>query len=857
MLEKVHFKSLYNSKQDDVINDFYIPALSQSNGYDRISAYFDSKILRMYAAGLENIKDGGRVRFIFSCDLDEEDYNLMKQGYDLREKINSKLLNSISDEDVNIDVSNLAYLIAIGVVDIKIAFTTKGIFHDKYGVFSDSEGNKVYFRGSNNETLASIMYNYESFETSCSWNCDAREELKIDNAVRTFEAIWNDEFPELYVIPLPECVKEKLIGYSSKEISSIYYKKENCAIFDVDEQYHYTLNNFLDNKSLLDTQSSLYKYIIHPYVDSYISYSDTYVLKNIGYMQLNKLIVEVKKYASQLGFDVYVAPRLRRLMYERDIYIDKRKDLGIAIKHRDPNLNEDFEKFKNIISQEMVRELREPQQWDAYHIAKMVKSANFSVPGAGKTTIVYGAYAYLAAINKIDKIVMIGPKNSFRAWKQEFVANFGNKKELNVLDIQANNELDKKSMLKYQSDDKNLILVNYESVQGVLEELTSAINDKTLLVFDEIHRIKSVKGKRAEACLRLANKANYKVALTGTPLPNGYDDIYNMLNILFCDEYSTFFGFKVNYLREARSISASQDAINKKIFPFFCRTTKNDLQVPPPCQDDTVTGYLEMNDIEEEIFSIIYREYSYNTLILYVRLTQASSNPALLLKSVDKNDLADFDGDCDEDDYGLWDEIEKEDHKLSKKDYDFIFNNMTTRKIDRCCEIIEDRVRNGETVVAWGIYIDSLNLVYDKLTSKGVKAVIISGATPQEVRDEYINMFCNKEIDVLITNPHTLAESVSLHKTCHFAIYFEYDFNLTHMVQSRDRIHRLGLPEGQKTEYCYMTLNSKTSEYNTIDVKIYERLKEKERIMLEAVENNDIAVVEDDYMDNINFILRR
>ena len=87
MLEKVHFKSLYNSKQDDVINDFYIPALSQSNGYDRISAYFDSKILRMYAAGLENIKDGGRVRFIFSCDLDEEDYNLMKQGYDLREKI--------------------------------------------------------------------------------------------------------------------------------------------------------------------------------------------------------------------------------------------------------------------------------------------------------------------------------------------------------------------------------------------------------------------------------------------------------------------------------------------------------------------------------------------------------------------------------------------------------------------------------------------------------------------------------------------------------------------------------------------------------------------------------------------------
>ena len=45
----------------------------------------------------------------------------------------------------------------------------------------------------------------------------------------------------------------------------------------------------------------------------------------------------------------------------------------------------------------------------------MNRVANFSVPGAGKTSMVYGTYAYLSSesINKVDKIVVIGPKKFF------------------------------------------------------------------------------------------------------------------------------------------------------------------------------------------------------------------------------------------------------------------------------------------------------------------------------------------------------------------------------------------------------------------------------------------------------------
>ena len=67
-----------------------------------------------------------------------------------------------------------------------------------------------------------------------------------------------------------------------------------------------------------------------------------------------------------------------------------------------------------------------------------------------------------------------------------------------------------------------------------------------------------------------------------------------------------------------------------------------------------------------------------------------------------------------------------------------------------------------------------------------------------------INKFRNKELDVLITNPHTLAESISLHSVCHNAIYYEYSYNLVHLLQSKDRIHRLGLAEDQYTQYYFM-----------------------------------------------------
>ena len=89
---------------------------------------------------------------------------------------------------------------------------------------------------------------------------------------------------------------------------------------------------------------------------------------------------------------------------------------------------------------------------------------------------------------------------------------------------------------------------------------------------------------------------------------------------------------------------------------------------------------------------------------------------------------------------------------------------------------------------------------------------------------------------VIIANPFAVAESISLHKACHNAIYIERSFNAAHFVQSKDRIHRYGLKPGTITNYYYIL------SQNTIDETIDTRLQEKEQRMTEIMESMPIPL---------------
>ena len=133
---------------------------------------------------------------------------------------------------------------------------------------------------------------------------------------------------------------------------------------------------------------------------------------------------------------------------------------------------------------------------------------------------------------------------------------------------------------------------------------------------------------------------------------------------------------------------------------------------------------------------------------------------------------------------------------------------------------------------------------------------MIYGATPKDARVDLINQFRDGDVSVLISNPATLGESISLHQTVHDAVYFEYNFNLTFMLQSRDRIHRLGLPADQYTRYYYLMTEGDSAHGGFIDQQVYDRLKEKEQVMMNAIDGKLLVpMIEDDYLDDVKSIL--
>ncbi len=581
--------------------------------------------------------------------------------------------------------------------------------------------------------------------------------------------------------------------------------------------------------------------------------------KEISYVLMMKLIERFSQSAELNNFNIIVTEKLKSFIKSKNIEIEKRKELGSAIKKKESFVYEDFQRFATLVNKEMYRELRESQMWDAFFIKQMIKSANYSVPGAGKTSIVYGAFAYLNSpeINKIKKIIMIGPKSSFKSWRDEFHKCFASKKKLRVLNIHDEafkNKNDRIHALRFDSANSNLILVNYEMLPNIEDDIEELINDEVMLVFDEVHKVKSTDGIWAESALRISKKALYKVVLTGTPIPNTYRDLYNQLKILFPDEYSVFFGYSPEYLVKADEIQAEE--INEKLYPFFCRTTKKDLSVPEASPDIKII--CDMNVKEKELFRLLRTEFPGSILELYVRLLQAATNPKLLLSTLEKGILP----------YLFLGEYEDDINQLEEKEYtssDFFKRddiqelissiNMST-KYWKCIETAENLASEGKQVIIWSVFVDTIKRLEKNLSEKGIKVKIIYGETSLTEREKLIDDFKEKKFQILLTNPHTLAESVSLHDTCHDAIYLEYTFNLTHMLQSRDRINRLGLKPEQYTQYHYLFLQNDNPAEDSIDTRTYFRLEEKKEVMLNAIEKDSLIKINFSIIDDLKRILK-
>ncbi|MDR1700865.1 MAG: DEAD/DEAH box helicase [Lachnoclostridium sp.] len=463
------------------------------------------------------------------------------------------------------------------------------------------------------------------------------------------------------------------------------------------------------------------------------------------------------------------------------------------------------------------RSLKPEQTRDALKLLRIQHGANFSVPGAGKTTTILAVHSALKQLGVVDKLFVISPINAFISWEDEIKEIFRNK-PLKTCRLLSSNLSDFSTVKQYDPD---VVLVNYEKFRKNVNALVPFfITNNVHLILDESHRIKSGTNNMSfNQIIKLGDMAKRRDILSGTPMPQSYLDLIPQFDYLWPGE---------DIIPDDLQNSESENAfINNAIRNLFVRTTKNELGLKEPHIRYTS---IHMGAIQTELYNLFKSETA--RLISgmdkanmqnfrkigrsVVKLLQAATNPMLL---------------------SLNDEYEEDTIPIPvNQQYWELLEDFRKYEKPVKIEYLLNRVKDitsansQNKVLIWSYFVRNIKILEKLLQEHNPVTIyggIPTGSDEEEVyREGRIRKFHeDPDCRVMIANPQACGEGISLHRVCHYAIYLDRNFNAAYFLQSIDRIHRLGLANNVDTNIEILI-----SE-NSIDELLISRLNDKIKAM--------------------------
>lgn len=522
----------------------------------------------------------------------------------------------------------------------------------------------------------------------------------------------------------------------------------------------------------------------------------------------------------------------------------------------------EFEEFCNFCDNALKIKLRAYQYKSAFLLSIGKGGFDFSVPGSGKTIITYAAYSYMKHLDIVDHLFVIGPGSSYNAWMEEYMTCFEKQPSIENLSDMSTREC----CIYLSASSKNhkeISFVNTEKVRLIKNEITQCVtNNRTLLIIDEAHKIKNPDAIVTQSIMEISKHAQGRIILTGTPMPNGYEDLYSLTKTLSpVHEILPFNYIQLKSMSKTEATKKQSDIIKKSISPYYSRISKKFLletkELLPPnyhiinCEMDNnqLDLYLKLNEFCGKIDDNVEGDIlSYLKKAILIRKMQISANPALLenglvnsmdeLRSEYHNQYEKYENDIDflvkADKQLMNDFASSSIYKIVKQ---FSNGTLTTEKNKLAVSLTKKLIESNQKVLIWDIFVKNMDILKDMIESTiKMKVEMINGSVVGYDRLMALKRFREGDSMILLANPATLAESISLHKVCQNAIYVNRNFNAAQYIQSKDRIHRINMPLGTTANYYFIINNQ------TIDFTINEKLNLKEQRMLAILEADDIEI---------------
>lgn len=146
--------------------------------------------------------------------------------------------------------------------------------------------------------------------------------------------------------------------------------------------------------------------------------------------------------------------------------------------------------------------------------------------GLGKTAISLTAFTRLREQGKVHKLLVVAPKRVAEVTWPDEVANWDHTKDYSVSLIAGTPQKREKACRA----DADIYVIGRDSLKWLVESKLCPKAD--MLVVDEMQSFKTWNAARTKAMNVIREPFEYVVGLSGTPAPNGWEDLWSQYNVV-------------------------------------------------------------------------------------------------------------------------------------------------------------------------------------------------------------------------------------------------------------------------------------------------------------------------------------
>ena len=432
--------------------------------------------------------------------------------------------------------------------------------------------------------------------------------------------------------------------------------------------------------------------------------------------------------------------------------------------------------------------------------------------GLGKTM---QALAYFWLHKEEIPIIIVCPASLKYNWLQEIVEWLPiTENEIQVLSGKTIVSITKKI----------IIIINYDILSAWAIPLHKIA--PKLLIYDECHFFKNSKSQRTKAVKKLSKGIKHIICLSGTPILNRPNEIYNAVAIINNDIFANYWKFAMRYCGPkhngfgwAFNGATHTDELNSILTEnIMIRRLKKDVLKDLP--DKTRTSVpMELNNLQE------YMLAEHNFINWIKGDVKAKAEQALINARGDEYSMA-----LQIDEKKV---KELQDAKISRinilTQIEVLKQLAVKGKLKSCTDWIDNFLDTDKKLVIFATHKFVIDYLMEKYKSIAVK---IDGSVATNKRQDVVKAFqTNKKVRLFVGNIQAAGVGLTL-TAASDVVFLELPWSPALLEQAEDRVHRIG----QKNAVNIYYLLAK----DTIEEKIAKLISSKKAVLDMVLDGKEV-----------------